>query len=442
MIIRNVTVLDGTSNPPQAGMDVLVTEGRFADIRPAGTDVSTAPGGLDGEPILDGRGGYLIPGLWEGHVHLSGVDRFEPEAAWFAYQREVLAGYIQTGITSVCDLGGSLVEVRRLRAAAAADGTASSLYFAGPAFTGLDGWPLHGMENHGETTGTESVDTVLALQVDNADAACRHLPLMLDDVDYVKCIYDSVPGHGGQLPRAALEAVVAAAHDAGKKVLVHVAAGADLRDAVHAGADALEHSFVPRDPSDPSEAEEIAELLARAGTLYCPTVVMSEQLGRTGDLEYLDELIADGIVAPEEAVEIAARPMWGKAILPIDESKIRFDYTMSTLRLFHDAGVKLVAGTDVALAMPSRAHALLRELQLFAKAGIPGLDIIAAATAHAAEKIGKRDTVGTITTGSVADAILLDADPLTDITHVTDPRHRCAVIKSGHVVHQQPRNHE
>jgi cytosine/adenosine deaminase-related metal-dependent hydrolase len=78
------------------------------------------------------------------------------------------------------------------------------------------------------------------------------------------------------------------------------------------------------------------------------------------------------------------------------------------------------------------AHALLREPQLFAKAGIPGPDIIAAATANAAEKIGKQDTMGTVTVGAAADAVLLDADPLTDIAHLTDPRHRRAGISAGH----------
>ena len=175
-------------------------------------------------------------------------------------------------------------------------------------------------------------------------------------------------------------------------------------------------------------------MLARTGTLYCPTLVLWEQIARMPDSDYLDELIADGIVVPEDVARITAHPMYGKRILPIDECRIRFDYSMSTLPVFHQAGVKLVAGSDLALAMPTRAHALLRELQLFAKAGVPGLDIIAAATANAAEKIGKREIVGTITTGSTADAVLLDADPLADIRHVTDPRHHRAVIKSGHVI--------
>ena len=435
MIIKNVTVLDGTGSTPRAGVDVLIAEGLFAEVGPAGTDFSTAPGGLAGEPVLDGRGGYLLPGLWEGHTHLSGLDSFAPAGERSAHRKKVLAGFVRTGVTSVCDLGCPLAETRSLREAAGVDGSAPSLYFGGPVFTGLDGWPSRGLGNRSKAT---EMDTTLAMEVDSADAASQYVRQLVDDVDYVKCIYDSKPGHGKQLPLAALEAVVAAVHVTGKKVLVHVATGTDIREAVHAGADAIEHSFIPRDPADPSEAEQIAELLAEAGTLYCPTIVTWEQLGRSGDSGYLDELVADGIVAPEDIAEITARPLYGKPFPhhPIDECKIRFDYTMSTLRVFHDAGVKLVAGSDVALTMPTPADALLRELQLFAKAGVPGAHIISAATAHAAEKIGKRDTVGTITVGSIADAILLDADPLDDITHLTAARHRRAVIKSGSLVRQ------
>lgn len=58
------------------------------------------------------------------------------------------------------------------------------------------------------------------------------------------------------------------------------------------------------------------------------------------------------------------------------------------------------------------------------------------ATANAAEKAGKRDSMGTITVGEAADAILFDADPLTDITHLAAAHHRRAVISAGHLVHR------
>ena len=63
-------------------------------------------------------------------------------------------------------------------------------------------------------------------------------------------------------------------------------------------------------------------------------------------------------------------------------------------------------------------------------------DRAATATSRAAEKVGRRDSMGTVTVGTVADAVLLDANPLTDITHLIDANHRLAIISAGHLVHR------
>ncbi|MFF6992369.1 hypothetical protein [Streptomyces sp. NPDC010273] len=82
-----------------------------------------------------------------------------------------------------------------------------------------------------------------------------------------------------------------AAHEAGKKVLVHIATGADMREAVLAGADCIQHSPIPRDPGDLSEAEKLADLMADTGTLYCPTVATWEHgRGPDGRRTKLDQI--------------------------------------------------------------------------------------------------------------------------------------------------------
>ncbi|MFF4966162.1 amidohydrolase family protein [Streptomyces sp. NPDC001037] len=419
MIIKNVTVIDGTGSAPRPGMDVTIADGCFTDIRPTAAETAAAPGGHADDQVIDGRGHYLALGLWESHTHLTGHAMALPEAERVPHVRQQLADYLKAGITSVCDLGGSAAYGRMVREAGQ-PGTAARLFYAGPCFTGPKGWPL---QVHGDRT--------MALETGSAEDARRAVQNLVGQVDFVKCIFDGKDGQ--RLPPAALEVIVAEAHTAGKKVLAHVATGTDVRDAVHAGVDAIEHAFVPQDPADLSEAEQAAALMAEAGTLFCPTVVTWEQLGHSGDRAHLDRLVADGIITAEEAAEVAARPSYGKPFPhhPADESRIRFEYAMRTLPLFHDAGVKLVAGSDIALVMPTPASALLRELQLFAQAGLPGLEIIAAATGRAAEKVGKHDAVGTVTVGAAADAVLLDADPLKDISHLIDPQHHRAIISAG-----------
>ena len=416
LIVRNVTVIDGSGGPPLPNAEVVVDGERFGAIRPSGTQPAAN--------VYDGRGGFLIPGLWEGHTHL----RARPEEGpvdQIARLETILASYLARGITTVLELGGPLDIDGRLRERhRASPPTASAeLFFAGPSFTGISGWPLAVHHNH-----------ALIREAGDAETARRMVLELEGETDFVKCIYDGEPGAPDKLPRAALEAIVEAAHQRGKSVLVHIRTKGDIEEAVAAGADGIEHTFVPRDPDDLDEAEEVAELLASTGTYYSPTLAVFEQIGRSGDRAYLAELARDGIIAPSEIDQIAARPAWGTPFPhhPADETLVRLQYGMRSLPLMRDAGVKIAAGSDVAMCM-SRPAALLRELQLLATAGLPTDGVVLAATRYAAEKIRKGTTVGTIAPGAVADAVLLDADPLADVMHLVQPWHQIATIRRGHL---------
>jgi imidazolonepropionase-like amidohydrolase len=231
-----------------------------------------------------------------------------------------------------------------------------------------------------------------------------------------------------------LQAIVAAAHERSKSVLVHIATRNDIEEAVDAGADCIEHTFIPRDPNDLREAEEVARLLASTGTYFSPTFTVFEQIGRSGDPSYLDDLVRDAIISPDEARAVAGSQAFGAAFPhhPAAETLTRFHYGMRILPIMRDAGVKIVAGSDVGLFM-SRPTALLRELQLLARAGLPATDVVAAASRFAAEKIRKGGNAGMIAAGQIADALLLDADPLADIRHLVHPSHRIATIRRGRV---------
>ncbi|AUI59530.1 amidohydrolase family protein [Amycolatopsis sp. BJA-103] len=269
----------------------------------------------------------------------------------------------------------------------------------------------------------------IARQIDDADVAYRQALEPADQVDFIKCIYDGEPGAPDKLPFDALKAIVAAAHEKDKKVLVHVHERGDLEEAVAAGADGIEHAFQPQDPGSTAEARDVAALLAETNTCYCPTLVTWEQLAHNGDIGCLHQLVDDGFATHDDIPEITARPICGSEFPrhSAQDSHIRFDYAMRTLGLMHDAGVRISAGSDVALLMPSPPVALLRELHLLAKAGLPLPAVLAAGTRHSAEKIGRQ---ATITVGSVADALLLDADPYADITHLIDRSRHIGTVRA------------
>jgi imidazolonepropionase-like amidohydrolase len=414
LIIRNITIIDGFGGAAMADAEVAIECGVFGAIRPSGTYTG-------GAAIYDGRGGYLLPGLWEGHTHLRAQPGLSP-ADQVAALESILVSYLAAGITTVLELGGPLdidCSLRRRHMPPPPD--AAQLFFAGPSFTGIDGWPLGLHHNR-----------ALVRETDDVDSARRMVFDLSDETDFVKCIYDGEPGAPDKLPRAVLGAIVSAAHERGKNVLVHIRTKRDIEEAVDAGADCIEHCFIPYDAADLTEAREVGELLARTGTYFSPTFTVFEQLGRSGDPAYLEDLVRAAIIAPGDAGEIAARPSFGAPFPhhPAAETLMRLTYGMRALPIMRDAGVKIAAGSDIAPFM-SRPAALLRELQLLSAAGLSNGEVIVAATRHAAEKIGKGNTVGTIAPGAVADAVLVDADPLADVMHLVRPEHRVATLRHG-----------
>jgi imidazolonepropionase-like amidohydrolase len=251
--------------------------------------------------------------------------------------------------------------------------------------------------------------------------------------DVIKLMYDGEPGVD-KLPREALHALIAEAHAHGLRATVHVHSAEDTLHALEAGADGIEHSFLPSAGQEAAEAERVTAALVRSGAYHTPTLAVWEQLGRAGDPDYLAELAADGFVTQAEVDRLSAPESgWGQSLFPHHpkvECRERLAAALRFLPAMHAAGVKMVAGSDLAIAM-ARPVATLREMALLARAGLPAGAVLVAATRHAAEKIGRDADVGTIAPGKIADAVLLDANPLDDLAVLLHPGHLVATLKDG-----------
>lgn len=422
LVVGNVTVVDGTGGDPAPGVDVVIRDGVFAAVGPgAGSQPDLA-----GAEILEGGGRFLIPGLWESHTHLRSVMKATDEATQDALD-EALRAYLSRGITSVVDLGGPVEVYRRVRERQRAAGETGSarLLFAGPNFTGINGWPF--VLHHDATCTNQAGDASTALTALRA--------LLERSPDVIKIMYDGEPGVD-KLPREALAALVQEAHAHGLRAVVHVHSAEDTLHALEAGADGIEHSFLPTPGQEAAEAERVTAALARTGAYLTPTLAIWEQLGRAGDADYLAELAAAGSLSPAERDRLMAPETgWGQTEFPHHpkvDCRDRLQAAFRFLPAMHAAGVKLAVGSDLAIVM-SRPAATLRELALLARAGVPARDILGAATRHAAEKVGRGATVGTIEPGKTADAVLLDANPLDDLDALFRPGHLVATIKDGHL---------
>lgn len=198
-------------------------------------------------------------------------------------------------------------------------------------------------------------------------------------VDHVKVIAE-VPGAPGALSQETLEAVVRAARERGLRTVAHASAAAAFATARRAGVDAVTH--VPLDAELPAS---VAELTAAEGRFAIPTLAMMEAVA-----EALGHLGLD------------------------------YTHARASVTALHRAGVPILAGTDAnnapgAPASVPHGPSLHHELALLVDAGLTPLDALRAATVLPARHFGLTDR-GAIAPGLRADLVLVDGDPLTDIT--------------------------
>ncbi|GGU43632.1 amidohydrolase family protein [Streptomyces violascens] len=227
----------------------------------------------------------------------------KPENERARYISQLLTDFLGAGVTNVVDLGGPLAtELAARDYRDKATDAAARLFFAGPVFTGVKGWPV--LDDPARAT--------ITYQTDNADVAHRQALELADQVDFIKCIYDGEPGAPDKLPLSALKVIVVAAHEKGKKVLVHVHERIDLEEAGASGADGIEHAFRPEDPGSTAQARDVAALLAETNTYYRPTLVTWEQIAHNGEAGYLQQLLDDGFATHDDIPQITSRPIYGR----------------------------------------------------------------------------------------------------------------------------------
>ena len=406
LAFRGVGVFDADAAQVRPGMTVVVSGGRIAAVGADGT--VAIPSGAE---IVEGRGRTLLPGLFDMHVHMtSDVDGILDLAS---------------GVTTVRDLGNDLPEItsRKERfesGAAVGPRVLTSVLVDGPGpFAG----PTKFLVST-EADGAAAVDACVK-------AGCTELK-----------IYSSIKLEG-------VPALVLLAHAKGIRASGHVPAFMTAEDAVKDGFDEIHHvnflflNFLfdeVKDTRSPerftavvrhaaevdlgsSRVRDFVRLLQVRGVVVDPTVVTFEDLF----------LSRPGIV-PEAWTGIADRlpPQVRRTLLggglPVGEGgekgvRASFEALLKMVRLLHEGGVRLVAGTD-----GFAGFCLPRELELYVSAGIPAPEVLQIATIGAARVANLADDVGTIAAGKRADLVLVDGNPA---VRISDIRKVSLVVKNG-----------
>lgn len=411
-VLRGATVLDGLG-------------GRIENARVVIRDHKVAEIGIDREedPLPEGAltedlsGRFLIPGLFDSHVHLGGSGGVGGGLVERSEEREVhdLGAYLASGVTSVVSLTDDPESLSKLRAfVASAQQRSPRVFFAGASITAPGGHPA---ELFGFVPGLADQLTRQVSTPAEARAAVKELAGR--DVDLIKLVLEpGFPGHPiKRLDLEAFKAAVAEAKERGLKVTVHVGADEDARAAIDAGADGLEHAARGLTP-------ETISLMAAKRVTFTPTLTVYDFEWKRGLTEGRDPAAARFVIP--EVLEGLRDPKGFFANMAGDPDMIRglgltLTHGLASVEAAAKAGVPILAGSDAGNPATFHGPSLIHELELLARAHVPLPEILLSATSRPANRLGQR-TLGRIERGSVADLVVLGEDPLVAVGAYRDVR--------------------
>lgn len=415
LAFTHVTVIDMTGAPPRADMTVVVTGNRITDLGQFAK--VRIPKGAQ---VIDATGKFLIPGLWDMHFHIKETERTFPL-------------FIANGVTGVRNMGGDFQKLFEWR-----DGVASGrllgprIIACGPVVDGpRPANPDHAIPVSTAEEGKQSVDF-----------------LKRSGADFVK-VYDGVP-------RDAYFAITEESKKQGLPFVGHIPAAVTMAEASSAGQKSVEHlgtflegsstaetelrnwasppvkdgnfSVIPiriaargnrmLDTYSDQKSERLLALLAKNHTWQVPTLLAKHVNTFVDEISKVDD-------ASYRYIPASIREGWSpdknfyyryRTSEFIAYQKRLFQKELETVGAMNRAGVPIMAGTDGGpYTVPG--FGLHQELALLVEAGLTPMEALQAATINPAKFLGESDMLGTVERGKIANLILLEKNPLENISN-------------------------
>lgn len=428
-LIRDARLFLGDGTVIEQG-SVLVKHGKIAEIFSGAAPDAKA---LKADAI-DAAGKTLLPGLIDVHAHLGGPGGFwddpkEYEKSEQFIDRE-LAAYLYSGVTAVKSLGDSTDLILKKRALMrSGEKLGAELFVVGPMFTAPGG---HGTEyaNFLPESARAAFQAQLVRLPKTVEEARKQVDeLKAQGVDGIKTILEpGPPGHPiPRLDSTLLRAISAEAHADNLPIVCHVGDLHDVDDALDAKVDGIEHS--PRGIL----TQATLDRMKSQGVAFDPTLAVTEAIIATaqGKTDPIERSLVQQ-VSPPKLLEGTKKAINSDQFAAFRASYKAFSFDLSSanqnLAAAYRTGILLVMGTDSGNPQLIHGPALHRELQLWVAAGIPPAVALQAATYNSAKLLRADNRVGLIRKGYEANLLLVDGNPLKDISST---EHIAAVIFKG-----------
>jgi len=370
-VFTGARLFDGTGRPIIEDATIVVQQGRVVAAGPSASVQIPA-----GSERVSLAGKTVIPGLINAHGHVNNANRD-------------LGVYAAYGVTTVFSLGGEQPAVFAARATQNVPMlNRSRVFVSGP---------------------------VLAPETPD-DAVKQVAGVAAQRVDFVKIRVDDNLGTTAKMPEPVYRAVIEEAHRRDLRVAAHLFYLEDAKRLVDAGVDLVAHSV-----RDTEVDDALISLLRLSGICVCPTLMREVS---TFVYETIPDFFSDPLFlaqADKEWVAQLSLPA-SQAAMKASESaqryKVALEVASRNLKRLADAGIPIAMGTDTGPVGRFQGYFELMELELMVEAGLTPRQAILSATGDAARCMQVAEDLGTLEAGRWADFMVLNADPLANISNI------------------------
>ncbi len=379
---------------PHEGWSVLIRDGRIAEVGP---EVQVPPGAT----VVEGEGRTLLPGLIDMHVHI--------------WDEVELAAYLAHGVTTVRNMSGMPIHLELAERIEAGEIEGPRLVTTGPI---LNSPGPNQQLNHQLVHDAAEARAAVAQQ---HERGYRHLK-----------VYSN-------LTREAYEAILVEARARGMTITGHTpeglrSEGIPLEKPFDIGfSELLDDGFVTiehmesivwhglADELDERAVRALARQIAASGVTVDPTLIAHHALQKMAETDGAWAHRPESDLLNPVLVQFEQEHYEAWAGQDPDLRRAHDAFYARATAIFHEEGVHMVAGTDAGIFTNIPGCAMTRELELLVGAGIPPTAVLAMATTNGAEVLGMGEVVGQIAPGFRAELMLVDGDPLVDISVVEHP---------------------